>query len=64
MKQQEAVNEAQKRWGDAVFAEYFKSKVGGRFYVGIKTPAHKWVWKGKGDSWEAAFADADKRAME
>lgn len=59
--QEQAQAEARKRWGLDVFAEELEARVWQRFCVGIKNGANKWITKGRGDSWDAAFADADRK---
>ena len=64
----EALAEAERRWGtdagvfdrarnDAIREQFADSiKRVGRYWVGIST-----VFHGNGNTWEEAFADADKR---
>lgn len=59
MTQQEALQEAQRRWGkDAEVCRYFYLP----FSHAVYAVGH--VEKGTGDTWEAAFADADRKEKE
>lgn len=56
MTRQEALAEAQKRWGKDAYATGVKA---GRVEVG---KPGTWAPWGTGETYEAAFADADRRA--
>ena len=61
MTGEEATAEAKKRWGSSAMA--FESS-SGRFVVGVCWDAEEGFFdNGIGDSWEAAFADADRCAQ-
>ena len=55
MTRAEALAEVKRRWGQHATA--FLEVQTGKFVVGGPPD-----WYGEGDSWEAAFADADRRA--
>ena len=60
MSHDEAAREAVRRWGFSAFTE---SNAAGFFGVGFRNNEYptRSVVKGTGLSWEAAFADADRR---
>jgi hypothetical protein len=64
MTKLEATKEAKKRWGRLAVAEEMLGPIFTKFEVGIgrdpMTGGAESV-KGKGKTWEEAFADADKR---
>lgn len=76
MTRADALAEARKRWGDEGYGVlgartgYIKERRSAyqgsfRFQVGYyrQLPKiRKWYLRGAGNSWEAAFADADRRA--
>jgi len=61
----QAQAEAERRWGPKAVAKYVEKKLSTGFtwrgcFVADCTCA-KFCWRGVGDSWESAFADADRR---
>lgn len=70
MTRKEALAEAQRRWGrDGKVRQRLSGASRFRFQVGVGgnppypvlNPSRFFVINGSGDSWEAAFADADER---
>jgi hypothetical protein len=53
----EAKREAERRWGAAAFVAYWSFD-----HHEVGTIGSLLKVRGEGDSWEAAFADADRRA--
>ena len=71
MTRQEALKEARRRWGDLAavtqsFVGYTRdgSKPGVRVFRVGTWPLHLVGTIGRGDSWESAFADAERRQKE
>lgn len=69
MTRMEALAEAQRRWGPTAYADAMPPEDTGLSFtdyaVGYDAEdpdEPEEVQKGHGDSWEAAFADADRRA--
>lgn len=68
MTRAEALAEAQRRWGTNAYVQ--RGPISDTYRVGTEhfdpfypgNPADHFEVKGSGDSWEAAFADADRRA--
>lgn len=58
MTQSEALQEARRRWGKLATAEYSRVR---EEYVVAPSFDTRWENVGMGDSWAAAFADADKK---
>lgn len=66
MTQQEALEEARRRWGPEAVAIHYdlRSDDHHSFEVNSDPYSPKPLAYGTGASWEAAFADADRRANE
>lgn len=60
MSRDEAVREAGRRWLHPFAVDDLEGPK--RFCVGEINTSNKWIWRGKGTSFEAAFADADRLA--
>jgi hypothetical protein len=67
MTDAQAQEEAERRWGHQAVAKFVTKDVGGRrlfgYFVSDCTCA-RFCWLGLGETWEAAFMDADRRLAE
>lgn len=61
MTRAEALAEAQRRWGK-LYGTVHRDRYSGHYKVGERTSDGLVKWQGSGDSWKAAFLDADRRA--
>ena len=61
MTKTEALQEAKRRWGEHAYVRAETGAVSGRFSVGFCEGVLFFV-KGRGETWEEAFAGADSHA--